>query len=380
MDERIRTARAAMVAKFPYFAPMAYTLTLVETRLVPTMAVDRHARLYYNPDFLATVDDRQLVGLMWHEVNHLVRDHPGRGKPFHDIDPKRTMVAADLEVNDDAEEAGVTLPEGGVYPETFRLPRGKTLEEYFALLEGKKLPDFPHGSNTGGEAPWELPPDHPDYPGTPEAALEVTRRQVAEEAQRAAEGKGRGTVPSGIRRWAEAYLNPKVDWRNLLRHAIRRAYADLSKKSRPTYARPHRRNHAYRPFVLPGTYGLRPKVAVVIDTSGSVDRELLNQALSEVKGVLRVTRKVQVYTVDAEVHTAQTVFRPEDITLLGGGGTDMGQGIHRAVQDGHTLVIVLTDGETPWPETPPPARVIIALLRDQPSWPTPWWATTVEVG
>ncbi|RTH01340.1 hypothetical protein CSW50_09590, partial [Thermus scotoductus] len=87
MDERIRTARAAMVAKFPYFAPMAYTLTLVETRLVPTLAVDRHARLYYNPDFLATVDDRQLVGLMWHEVNHLVRDHPGRGKPFHDIDP-----------------------------------------------------------------------------------------------------------------------------------------------------------------------------------------------------------------------------------------------------------------------------------------------------
>jgi len=378
--ERVRTARAALVAKFPYFAPMAYTLTLVETRKVPTMAVDRHARLYYNPDFLNEVDDRQLVGLLWHEVNHLARDHPRRGKPLVEQDTHRALVAADLEVNDDAGEAGVTLPDGGVYPETFHLPRGKTMEEYFALLEGKRLPrlPLPHGSNIGGEAPWELPQDHPEHPGVPESALEVTRRQVAEEVKRTAEGKGRGTTPGGLRRWAEAYLHPQVDWRNVLRHSIRRAYADLSKRTRPTYARPHRRNHAYHPFVLPGHYGLRPKVAVVVDTSGSVDKDLLGQALAEIKGILRITRKVQVYTVDTEVHTVQTVFRPEDITLLGGGGTDMGRGIHRAAQDNHALIVVLTDGLTPWPEEPPPARVVIALLGTSP-WPTPWWATTVEV-
>jgi hypothetical protein len=45
------------------------------------------------------------------------------------------------------------------------------------------------------------------------------------------------------------------------------------------------------------------------------------------------------------------------------------------------VIVVLTDGYTPWPTTPPPgAAVVVALLgwdrSDLP--PTPAWATRVE--
>lgn len=45
-NERIRAARTALVARFPYFSPVAYLLSLVESEKLPTMAVDNRGKLY----------------------------------------------------------------------------------------------------------------------------------------------------------------------------------------------------------------------------------------------------------------------------------------------------------------------------------------------
>jgi len=41
------------------------------------------------------------------------------------------------------------------------------------------------------------------------------------------------------------------------------------------------------------------------------------------------------------------------------------------------VIIVLTDGYTPWPSERPPAQVIVALLEDGPD--PPDWARVVRV-
>lgn len=383
--ERVRIARVAMVSKFPYLAPITFGLTLVETHDHPTMAVDKHARLYYNPAFVDTLTDSQLVGLIWHEVNHLLREHPGpRGKTMHAQGGKLAFIAADLEINDDAGEAKVDLPKddhpyAGYFPENLGLPKGLLAEEYLQLLlkNPPPRPPQPHGSGAGGDpGSWELGAPTEETGGVEESALEVARQATAQ-AIRDYEAKGRGTVPSGMRRWADAYLNPKVDWRSVLRQAVKKGLADLSARKRPTYAHPHRRASATHPVLLPGHYGLKPRVAVVVDTSGSMNKDLLSQALAEVRGVLRRVKKTTVYTVDAEVHAVQKVYRPEDITLLGGGGTDMGQGILRAAKEGHDLIIVITDGLTPWP--PPVATPTIACILTPDAPTPPGWIKTVRV-
>lgn len=79
------------------------------------------------------------------------------------------------------------------------------------------------------------------------------------------------------------------------------------------------------------------------------------------------------------------ISRAAQVQLAGGGGTDMGTGIEAAaaLHPRPSVVVVLTDGYTPWPELPPPGiRVIVGLLTEGPSapgWEPPSWARTVLI-
>jgi predicted metal-dependent peptidase len=93
-----------------------------------------------------------------------------------------------------------------------------------------------------------------------------------------------------------------------------------------------------------------PNVAVILDTSGSMDDKNVSQALAELKGVLKAigATSVTVLVVDAAVHTVQRVFDPRQVKLVGGGGTDMRVGIDAALKlrPRPHVIIVLTDGLT----------------------------------
>jgi predicted metal-dependent peptidase len=86
------------------------------------------------------------------------------------------------------------------------------------------------------------------------------------------------------------------------------------------------------------------------------------------------------------VHAVRRVVSSRQVTLAGGGGTDMGRGIAAAAElrPRPSIIIVLTDGFTPWPPQPPPgARVIVGLLTQAethfgvPSGPE--WARTILI-
>ncbi len=90
-----------------------------------------------------------------------------------------------------------------------------------------------------------------------------------------------------------------------------------------------------------------------------------------------------VLSVDCEVQATARVNRAGQISLRGGGGTDMGEGITAAValRPRPQVVVVLTDGYTPWPSAPPPAtRVIVALIGAGPQTHGPPWARSIRIG
>ena len=93
---------------------------------------------------------------------------------------------------------------------------------------------------------------------------------------------------------------------------------------------------------------------------------------------------LRVLAVDTTVHAVRRINRSAQAVLAGGGGTDMGAGLAAAValRPRPSIVIVLTDGFTPWPAQPPRAvRVVIGLLGQPglPLPPTPTWARTVTI-
>lgn len=236
---------------------------------------------------------------------------------------------------------------------------------------------------TGQQEPWEEgPPGEGTSPGISRAEAELIRRDVARRIKEHVQG--RGNVPGHWARWAEEKLRPKVDWRRELAAAVRHAVADVAGANDYSYRRPSRRQGQVGngKVLFPSLRRPVPSVAVVVDTSGSIDDAMLSQALAEISGILKGLGQregVHVLAVDSQVHTCQRVFRPEQVKVAGGGGTDMGAGLYAAskLRPLPQVCVVITDGYTPWPDTAPRGmKVIVALTGDGE---TPDWAKTVRI-
>ncbi|WP_245673842.1 vWA domain-containing protein [Actinoplanes rectilineatus] len=369
---KLLAARLRAADRQPYLASALYSLTVVPTDAVPTMAVDRHWRCYVSPAFVDSLEVRELAAVWVHEVAHLLRDHHGRTDrlpPGLRADHRRVNAAQDCEINDDLS----SLPRGALKPALFGLPDGLLFEQYVDDIPAS--PDMPEcGSGAHGrEMPWELPGDGPV--GAVEAA--AIRRQTAQALRNHV--KARGRVPAGWRRWADEVLEPAVDWRRALTGAVREAASWASGAVDYTYQRPSRRGAAVRGVVLPSLRRPMPRVAIVVDTSGSMGDDELRAVLAEVSGVLRAVgigrNRVAVLACDADVHAVRRVSSVGEVVLEGGGGTDMRVGIEQALgaPDRPQIVIVLTDGFTPWPDRAPgSARVIAGLVGESPPAPPSW--------
>jgi len=243
------------------------------------------------------------------------------------------------------------------------------------------------GSGVHGQArPWEL---HADDPST-NALSDFDRQALQEEVARkiVEHQKEQGTLPAGWLRWAEAILKPKVNWREQLKRIVRGVISEgLGHRLDYSYRRPHRRSAVYHPIYLPALQGeYKPRVACVVDTSGSIsDRELM-QSLAEVRAVLEALRiPVMIIPCDAVPYEAIRVFHGSDWLkvrqgLRGGGGTDMVAGLNAALalKPKPEAVIVLTDGRTPFPSTRPKDTAVIWAIwqygdREPPKPPMPPW-------
>jgi predicted metal-dependent peptidase len=252
---------------------------------------------------------------------------------------------------------------------------------------GEEAIHWDEGSGVHGQArPWEL---HADDPST-NALSDFDRQALQEEvARRIVEHqKERGTAPAGWLRWAEAILKPKVNWREQLKRILRGVISEgLGHRLDYSYRRPHRRSAVYHPIYLPALQGeYKPRVACVVDTSGSIsDRELM-QSLAEVRAVLEALRiPVTIIPCDAVPYEAIRVFHGSDWLkvrqgLRGGGGTDMVAGLNAALalKPKPEAVIVLTDGHTPFPSTRPKDTAVIWAIwqygdGEPPKPPMPPW-------
>ena len=356
--------------------------------------VDGGWRVYVDPAVLAVASPAEVGFWHLHQVAHLLRRHERRcplpgGAPAPAAGRTQGQrwwnEACDAEVDDDLvrdlRRQALPSPPRALEPVHLGEPDGELAEAYFRgrprSLVDPAGPSADCGSGVDGRPrPWEARPDD-GAQGLSELERSLL---VADTARRVREAtRRRGEVPAGWQRWAERELEPVVDWRRLLAVAVRRGLAVAAGRVDYSYSRPSRRAAAVPGVVLPTMRRPAPRVAVVVDTSGSVDEAMLGQALAEVAGLLRQVGAsargdaVRLIACDAQAHRAQRVFDARAVQLLGGGGTDMRVGLDAAValRPAPDLVVVLTDGFTPWPTAPPAVRVVVALLGGGGSCP-PW--------
>ncbi|MGJ5749552.1 putative metal-dependent peptidase [Streptomyces puniciscabiei] len=384
----------------PYLATALFALRPVESREVPTMGVDRYWRCYVSPAFVDRTPVAELAAVWVHEVAHLLRDHHGRSERFareHQLtgpaEGLRMNIAADCEINDDVYGEGLVCPEDAVTPGKLGLPTGWLMEDYLpgfrlgSRLERMAWLDCGSGAD-GLERGWELGPDGAH--GLSEQERDAIRFRVAQGIKGSP-----GRAPQGWRRWAEEVFHPPQPWRQLLGSALRSAVSAPGVGEDYSYGRPARRSAGLSGVVLPSLRRRPPRVCVVIDTSGSVSDAELGSALLEVAAICRAVggRRdlVSVLSCDAAAGTVRPLCRTEGIELVGGGGTDLRTGFARALRTRPDAVVVLTDGQTPWPAERPPCRTVVGLFprtggsydEDQPDYrpdAPPTWARVVTIG
>ncbi len=219
-------------------------------------------------------------------------------------------------------------------------------------------------------------------PGVDSIEKDAIRRRTASDVKSHENRHGRGSVPGRYTRWADAVL-PAVDGQQLLRSMVR---TGLRKRqgAQLSYARPHRRSTAHLP--RPGQFHRETVVALVVDSSASVDDDELALELGLVHKVVRSAAnelgvRVAGIACNAEVTSVVEDMRNEAQLNLEGGGTDMRLGIDAALKmrEPPEVIVVATDGETPWPEAPIPGVDLIAALCRPTKVGLPDWLATVDL-
>lgn len=410
-DARLRVMAARIIAqqRWPYVAGLLFTLRLVEVPhdQLPTMAVDDGWRLYYSPVFVMGEEPEALATVLLHESLHCLHHHAARFTALSQPPSLHPMwnVAGDAAINAVLDESAMPWPT--VTPvrfkdlEVYGVAEEQTTEgAYFTLLDYRDThpEEFTIGTDcgsvTGGTARvYELPATDAHAPKVRTDQQASIRDRVAHDVLE--HSRSRGEVPGGLLRWAEALLQPRIDWREALAGQVRRRLAMVAGRRDYSYTRPSRRQDALRlagsTIVLPAMrQPAPPRVACVVDTSGSLSNADLRDFAAELIGIARssgVSSGVTVIPCDAVAYPAQRILSGDDIQRLefpGGGGTDMGAGLIAAAQirPRPDVIVVFTDGYTPWPDTLPTGvdSVIVVLSETSQQSNVPAWAqvTTME--
>jgi predicted metal-dependent peptidase len=216
--------------------------------------------------------------------------------------------------------------------------------------------------------------------GPSDEELKSIRVEVAERVEAHEATHGRGSVPEGLVRVCSVNRRPPaIDWRKRLAAALRKGLSSARGASDYAMTRPKWREGVGTPRLM----APQGRVAVIADTSGSMEEGDLNRVLNETAGILRSGSVEQLWWIptDSRACKPRRIRDLRQAHLVGGGGTEMGAGLRAAgtIRPGVHLTIVITDGDTDWPAAKPDGvgSVLIVRTRDS-SCRTPKWATVCD--
>lgn len=349
--ERITQSRVRLLLTKPFFGQLATRLRIEDaSSYIPTAATDGR-RFLYNAEFVQSLTDPMLDFLVGHEVLHVVYDHMGaRG----DRDKMVFNAAADYNINMTLVEHHVGEPisedklQGGKICLDWKYRGLNSYEIYDKLIE----------DGAGGDGGMDV---HMEVgSGDGEGEADSTKVQMSEEEKKALQDEIKQAViqaaqsagpdvPESVKRMISELIAPKMDWRDVLRTQL-----ESSLRSDFTFMRPSKRSGE---VIFPGmNKDEELNIAIFLDTSGSISKDMLRDFLSEVQGIMDQYQsyKIIIGQFDTGVYGVETFTSDDGRTmaeyeLVGGGGTDFDVVFNYMAENDITpdQMVMFTDGY-PW--------------------------------
>jgi predicted metal-dependent peptidase len=293
----------------------------------------------------------QVIDVVKHEIEHIVRLHPGRhGARDHDL----MNIAADMAIH--GHKKSGRFPNMPI--DVFFLPDDMseelTAEEiYEALYQkhgGGKGKVGKGGNGNGKPLPdGHLCDDHSIWDGS-EASEDEARQVVKDMVDRAS--KMAGQQPGHLKKAIEELEEPQILWKYLLRQWLGRQAGGR----RSTWARINRRHQTFG--VKGHSCHARTKLTIWADLSGSVwgNVKMVEQFFSEIEAASHAY-EVTIVMFDYSIQSVERYHRGgwRNIEPKGGGGTrfifaDMADEYKSKNGLFGQINVVLTDGYAEFPD------------------------------
>lgn len=377
MSVDIDAIKRKLLIKYPTFGSVIANLEFQASKDIATAGTDGKV-LLYNPKFVSGLSDKERTFLFAHEVCHVAFEHIFRSEGK---DKQLWNIATDSVINALLKQDGLPMIEGGVdIPEAVNYDAE---EMYNKLLEEKKKQQEQQSSQgnqelqssqgsqkqqSSQEQTEEQADVGHDTHSLWDKAIEerkketnefvekgeketfkqnkIERRKQLQELSKELAEQSSHEAGTGIQRQGKklsdiGIATPLIDWRKLLRQAVKYDEEWTRKNARM-------RNGHFRHKVeeIP-----IPETEILLDTSGSVSETLLRNFLRECKNIL-ANSKVKVGCFNTEFHGFTELRRVEDIDNMSfpiGGGTDFNAAVE-AFSRRVPNKIIFTDGKAPMPE------------------------------
>jgi len=364
-----------------FFSSICLQVPLEECPSVTnTMATDGK-RFAYDPVFVKSMSEKELMGVLVHEALHIAYFHHTR---MGNRDKDLWNIAADLAINPTCLELGLSLPDGVLIPgqDPFQnLPKGLSAEEYYLkiseTLEKKKSKGSSPSNPQKGDDYLNLPKERFGEVIKPGKATETEIAQAEAQARLMVEAahqiaKARGDLPGMLSRIV-SNAKPKVCWRTVLQDFLTK----LS-KHKQVWQRPNKR--FYPEVYLPSLGGRKMSSCVfLIDTSCSISTKLLVQFAAEVNSFrTQMLCPVHVLWHDTKVYKTESLEAMDswEPKVQGGGGTYHHEAFAKALELEPEIIVSLTDCYSAYPKDP---GVQSLFLRYGSGGTAPEWGTVVDM-
>ena len=373
----------------PFFAHLLSGVVRNTSTSIPTAAVginNNNITLFINQNFflndLKSISNR--VAVIKHETLHLMFKHLFR-MDIQKHDLKLFNYAADLVVNQFI--GNWDLPENAVTLSTFpdlSLKSDQTLNWYYHKLlnlknEIKTSSDLnsvsaPQSADAldklGGltshsnHSLWGVSLDEDEFNNTVHSeSIQSELDRMIVQARDRTPLKDHGSIPGKINDMIDAIIEkrkPKMDWRRALR-----LFSTSSRRTKISHTMKR----------VSKRYGTRPgikikrfqKMAVAIDTSGSVDDKQLSLFFSEIHGMWRQGAEVEIIECDAAIQRHYP-YRGKFPKFVKGRGGTVFDPVFKFLKDNRKMqfdgCIYFTDGYASEPTIKPPCHVFWLITPD----------------
>lgn len=346
---KLANARCRVIMTDPWYGVIASRITWIKYDNTNTMGV-RVMRLgkvecLYSPDFVLSLSNDQLIAVIKHEIEHVIRGHIQRSMRYKNKADlfKIYNVATDWVINGPKESMRIQdLPLNGCFIPTSKnnfgftdlsgLDESFTAEQFYDwLLENTENNQCGHfGSIFDDHSIW----------ATGDATAEEIRNTAKQLARTA--GRLAGSIPGHLKEDINELQKPEINWVNKLRNCIGRN----SGGKRWTYSK---RNRKIDKFGIKGcSKRNRVSLNVMIDTSGSVSNKMLCKFFTEIENASS-NFKIRLIEFDYEVQSVKDYHRGDwkSIKVSGRGGTSFANCLKYIEDNGIVgkMNVLLTDGE-----------------------------------